>query len=257
MIKLLPYLRNRAKPRRDAATVPITWVGNAVPRKVPSFSATPSISTAMRKRRVYAPDVPPEMSKNKWEIANSTASAEHDVWGLNALIRRAESRALKQESLGFAARISEIFADRPIEAEPLPFPLPDNSGDSPQRTNVENDTFFVRDDGTDIEDNTSDVSEAAEATLDAEQQALPASYGFGSTHGEPVNILPAQYHAPEAGGAAVAAGASSSGNARAFSEMLDQHNQLQQQTAMEKMEMEKAQAFWNPLESMSKRDATS
>jgi len=32
---------------------------------------------------------------------------------------------------------------------------------------------------------------------------------------------------------------------------------FQQQTMIENMEMQKAQAFWNPLESMSKRDATS
>lgn len=48
-----------------------------------------------------------------------------------------------------------------------------------------------------------------------------------------------------------------SSNARAFSQMLDQYNELQQQTMLENMEMQKAQAFWNPLESMSRRDATS
>lgn len=45
-------------------------------------------------------------------------------------------------------------------------------------------------------------------------------------------------------------------NAAAFSNMLDQYNQLQQQTMTENMEMQSAQAFWNPLESMSKSDAT-
>ena len=39
--------------------------------------------------------------------------------------------------------------------------------------------------------------------------------------------------------------------------MLDQYNELQQQTMPENMEMQKAQAFWNRLESMSKQDATS
>ena len=46
-------------------------------------------------------------------------------------------------------------------------------------------------------------------------------------------------------------------NAAAFSDMLDQYNELQEQTMEENMEMQKAQAFWNPLESMSKQDATS
>ena len=39
-----------------------------------------------------------------------------------------------------------------------------------------------------------------------------------------------------------------------FNSML---NELQQQTVIENMEMQKAQAFWNPIESMSKWDATS
>ena len=46
-------------------------------------------------------------------------------------------------------------------------------------------------------------------------------------------------------------------NADAFSDMLDQYDQLQEETMEENMEMEKAQAFWKPLESMSKADATS
>jgi hypothetical protein len=46
-------------------------------------------------------------------------------------------------------------------------------------------------------------------------------------------------------------------NAAAFNAMLNQYNQLQQQTMLENMEMQKAQAFWNPLESISKKDATS
>ena len=49
----------------------------------------------------------------------------------------------------------------------------------------------------------------------------------------------------------------SGSNAQAASGMLNQYNQLQQQTMTENMEMQKAQAFWNPLESMSKKDATS
>jgi hypothetical protein len=46
-------------------------------------------------------------------------------------------------------------------------------------------------------------------------------------------------------------------NAASFNTMLNQYNALQQQTMLENMEMQKAQAFWNPLESMSKKDATS
>lgn len=46
-------------------------------------------------------------------------------------------------------------------------------------------------------------------------------------------------------------------NEIAFSKMLQQYNELQEQTAFENMEMQKAQAFWDPTESMSKRDATS
>jgi hypothetical protein len=42
-----------------------------------------------------------------------------------------------------------------------------------------------------------------------------------------------------------------------FSNMLERYNELQQQTMVENMEMQKANGFWNPLESMSKRDATS
>jgi hypothetical protein len=42
-----------------------------------------------------------------------------------------------------------------------------------------------------------------------------------------------------------------------FSDMLAQYNELQQQTMLENMEMQKAQAFWNPLESLSKSDAVS
>lgn len=57
--------------------------------------------------------------------------------------------------------------------------------------------------------------------------------------------------------AASAAGASNTGNALIFSQMLDQYSELQQQIMFENMEMQKAQAFWNPLESMSKKDATS
>lgn len=45
--------------------------------------------------------------------------------------------------------------------------------------------------------------------------------------------------------------------AQQFSNMLDRYNTLHQQTMMENMEMQKAQAFWNPLDSMSKRGATS
>lgn len=71
------------------------------------------------------------------------------------------------------------------------------------------------------------------------------------------SVDPSTYSASAAGDSAANAGASSSSNAQAFSEMLDQYNQLQQQTTMENMEMQKTQAFWNPLESMSKRDATS
>ena len=72
-----------------------------------------------------------------------------------------------------------------------------------------------------------------------------------------VSLLPSTYSAVSAGDSAAAAGASNSSNAQAFSEMLDQYNQLQQQTMAENLEMQKAQAFWNPLDSMSKRDATS
>lgn len=45
-------------------------------------------------------------------------------------------------------------------------------------------------------------------------------------------------------------------NAAAFNDMLEQYNELQAQTMEENMEMQKAQAFWNPLESLSKSDAT-
>lgn len=48
-----------------------------------------------------------------------------------------------------------------------------------------------------------------------------------------------------------------SSNASQFNQMLNQYNSLQQQTMLENMEMQKAQQFWNPLESMSKKDATS
>ena len=46
-------------------------------------------------------------------------------------------------------------------------------------------------------------------------------------------------------------------NARAFNQMLEEYNELQQQMMIEDMEMQKARSFWNPLESMSKKDATS
>lgn len=46
-------------------------------------------------------------------------------------------------------------------------------------------------------------------------------------------------------------------HANAFIAMMEQHNDLQQQTMLENMEIEKARAFWDPVESMSKRDATS
>ena len=49
---------------------------------------------------------------------------------------------------------------------------------------------------------------------------------------------------------------SNSKNAELFSEMLDQYNQLQQQKMMENMEMQKTEAFWNPLKSRSTRDYT-
>jgi hypothetical protein len=52
-------------------------------------------------------------------------------------------------------------------------------------------------------------------------------------------------------------GSNGGSNAAAFNAMLNQYNQLQQQTMLENMEMQKAQAFWNPLESISKKDATS
>ena len=45
-------------------------------------------------------------------------------------------------------------------------------------------------------------------------------------------------------------------NARAFSEMLAQYDRKSQQTMMENIAMEKAQAFWNPLNTMSTRDST-
>lgn len=38
---------------------------------------------------------------------------------------------------------------------------------------------------------------------------------------------------------------------RSADDLLDQYNQLQQQTEEENLEMQKAQAFWNPLESTS------
>jgi hypothetical protein len=46
-------------------------------------------------------------------------------------------------------------------------------------------------------------------------------------------------------------------NAASFNAMLEENNALQQQTMMGNMEMQKAQAYWNPLESMSKKGATS
>ena len=46
-------------------------------------------------------------------------------------------------------------------------------------------------------------------------------------------------------------------NVTSFNAMLEQYNDLQQRTMIENMEMQKAQAYWNPIESMSKRDATS
>jgi hypothetical protein len=45
-------------------------------------------------------------------------------------------------------------------------------------------------------------------------------------------------------------------NAAAFAAMPDQYNELQEQKMEKTMKMQKAQAFWNPLESMSKSDAT-
>jgi hypothetical protein len=42
-----------------------------------------------------------------------------------------------------------------------------------------------------------------------------------------------------------------------FSLMEEQYVSLREQTRMENEEMQKAQAFWNPLASMSKKDATS
>jgi hypothetical protein len=49
-------------------------------------------------------------------------------------------------------------------------------------------------------------------------------------------------------------GSNGGSNAAAFNAMLNQYNQLQQQTLMDNMEMQKTQAFWNPLESMSKKE---
>lgn len=46
-------------------------------------------------------------------------------------------------------------------------------------------------------------------------------------------------------------------NKTTFIRTLNQYNELQQQTMVESMEMAKAKAFWDLLESMSKRDATS
>ena len=51
--------------------------------------------------------------------------------------------------------------------------------------------------------------------------------------------------------------ASRSDKATNFNSMLQQYNDLQQQTMLENMETQRAQAFWNPISSMSKRDATS
>lgn len=83
-------------------------------------------------------------------------------------------------------------------------------------------------------------------------------YGWGlSSAGQSVGTLPSQYNAQGEASAAGAAGASNSGNALAIEAMLNQYHELQQQTMMENMEMQKAQAFCNPLESMPKRDATS
>lgn len=48
-----------------------------------------------------------------------------------------------------------------------------------------------------------------------------------------------------------------SSNENSFNTLLAQFNALQQQTMLENLEMQKAQQFWNPLESMTKKDATS
>jgi hypothetical protein len=58
-----------------------------------------------------------------------------------------------------------------------------------------------------------------------------------------------------AGSAAEIAAAASLGS-NADATMLAQYNELQQQTTLENFEMGRAKAFWTPLESMSKKDAT-
>ena len=69
--------------------------------------------------------------------------------------------------------------------------------------------------------------------------------------------LKGRYDERAAGHLAASQGSANSSSAAAFNHMLNQYNELQQQTMAENMEMQKAQAFWNPLESMSKWDATS
>ena len=42
-------------------------------------------------------------------------------------------------------------------------------------------------------------------------------------------------------------------SSQTFGDLMIQHNELQEQTMMEGLEMQKAQAFWNTLELMSKK----
>lgn len=76
----------------------------------------------------------------------------------------------------------------------------------------------------------------------------PQDETYSRAYGDSVGILPSGSDSPSA-----VAAASSTSNAKLFGLIFDHYNQLQQQICLENMEMEKAQKFWNPLESMSRR----
>jgi hypothetical protein len=77
------------------------------------------------------------------------------------------------------------------------------------------------------------------------------------TEWKSVGTLPSQYNPSSMASAAESAAASSSEEALRLEAMMDEYFQLQQKQMLEEMEMQKAQPFWNPLESMSKKDAPS
>jgi hypothetical protein len=75
--------------------------------------------------------------------------------------------------------------------------------------------------------------------------------------GYDVPTLTSGYNAPSARVSTASSDISNSAAAQAFSEYLDYYNELQHKKMVEHMEKQKEQPYWNPLEPISKRDATS